>query len=150
MPGDVEREMKTTRRGFFKLIAGAAVIPVVAKADFVGRLPVIYGDGVHDDAAGLNALFRGEVVEFANAGMADSAGWSGAVFQMPIGKFRIATPIEIRARGEREIDFRGSVIDVTEPMDSAIIIRANPEDMFHIQSVHIKCNGVALRGFKVG
>lgn len=62
-----------TRRGFFRLVAGAAslaVVPAPATA-----LPIIYSDGIHCDSDGIEALTRGEPVEFLNADDASRIGW---------------------------------------------------------------------------
>lgn len=59
------------RRHFFKLLAGAAIAPVIAKVASVADaapLPQLWADGLHDDAPALNALFRGDVVEWMGAG----------------------------------------------------------------------------------
>lgn len=56
-----------TRRGFFRLAAGAvalASVPGLLKAN--GNVPTIWADGIHNDAPGLNALIRGDVVEFSD------------------------------------------------------------------------------------
>jgi hypothetical protein len=51
------------RRGFLKiaLAAGAlAAVPISLQKAITQRLPIIYGDGVHDDTAGLQAAFDGK------------------------------------------------------------------------------------------
>ena len=86
----------TTRRGFFKLIAGAAIAPVAAKAAaLMPSAPILWGDGVHDDTEALQALLDGRVVEFVDASMAQGAGWSGDYFRMPNGIFRTTAPIRM-------------------------------------------------------
>lgn len=85
----------TTRRGFFKLLAGAALAPVASKAAaLLPSIPVLYGDGVHDDTEAFQALLDGKVIEFADAGMAEGAGWFGDVLNLPRGIFRVtSTPV---------------------------------------------------------
>lgn len=51
------------RRNFLKITIAAGVAlatPIVLTRALERRLPVIYGDGIHDDAAGLQAALRGE------------------------------------------------------------------------------------------
>lgn len=76
--------MTMTRRHFFRLAgagAATALLPVpTAKALSNGlhydapqfrSVQAIYCDLIHDDAPGLNAFFRGEVVEFATPEIAE-------------------------------------------------------------------------------
>jgi hypothetical protein len=66
----------------------AAILPTV---------PLIVGDGVHPDGAGLNALLRGEVVEFADARMAEGVGWiTPHDFRMPAGRFLMEEPMYVK------------------------------------------------------
>jgi hypothetical protein len=82
------------RRAFFKLIAGAALSPVASKmAIALPSVPVLYGDGEHDDTHALQALLDGDVVEFAYPEMAKGAGWVDDVFTMPQGMFRTTETI---------------------------------------------------------
>ena len=83
-----------SRRNFFKLVAGAMAVPVAAKlALALPNIPVIWGDGIHNDAPGLNALIRGEVVEFQNAKLAAHVGWHGDSLVFGSGTFKINEPI---------------------------------------------------------
>lgn len=75
--------MDATRRGFFRLTAGAvalAAVPGPVKAK--GNVPTIWADGIHNDAPGLNALIRGEVVEFADTRKAAGIGWRGTFLDL--------------------------------------------------------------------
>ena len=87
----------TTRRGFMQLLAGAMLAPVSAKAAYAApSVPLIVGDGVHDDTAGLNALLRGDVVEFANVALGENAGWVDPdYFVFPKGDFKTTSEIII-------------------------------------------------------
>ena len=78
--------MTVSRRSFFKLTAGAAIAAVAAPA-FAEVVPILYGDGKHDDAPALNALYRGDVIEFAHPDMAEGAGWFGRELVHPSGMF---------------------------------------------------------------
>ena len=92
-----------TRRFFFKLAAGAAVTPVLAKmAVALPAVPVLYGDGINDDTAGMRALFAGESVEFGPAlgvKLEHYDMWSKAAdgwhVKLPSGHYRIEDTVEI-------------------------------------------------------
>ena len=93
----------TTRRNFFKLMAGAALAPVAAKAAAIlADVPILYGDGVHDDAPALNALIRGEVVEFMQPDMAVGVGWVGDYLRMPSGAFRVRSTVQFDIGDDKE------------------------------------------------
>lgn len=96
-----------SRRGFFKLVAGSAALVSVSGPIGSALLSVetIYCDGVHDDAPGLNALLRGEIVRFVQPELAEGIGWSGDTLHMN-GSFTVRQPIEIEAR-ERDTFFAG-------------------------------------------
>ena len=110
-----------SRRSFFKLAVGAAIAPVVAKASVIlDPIPVLYGDGIHDDTLSVQALIDGKVVEFANPEMAKGAGWFGnplrgdAVLLFPKGFYRMNThPVFNTSEGvwiNSIIDGQGSTI----------------------------------------
>lgn len=82
------------RRSFFRLVAGAALAPVAAQAaSILPDVPILWGDGVHDDAPALNALIRGEVIEFAQPEMAHGVGWFGDYLNLPDGVFYLEDTI---------------------------------------------------------
>lgn len=84
--------MTITRRSFFRLTAGAAITPVLAQAAAaMPSIPVLWGDGVHDDTEAMQALLDGKVIEFADPAMAKGAGWFGKTLRLPAGRFRMAT-----------------------------------------------------------
>lgn len=60
--------MDISRRGF---LSGSLKVTaaVAAATTFVGfaAVPKLWGDGIHDDTAALNAFFRGEQIEHAGA-----------------------------------------------------------------------------------
>jgi hypothetical protein len=75
--------MKTTRRSFFKLLAGAAVVAASPSLALnLANIPVIYADGVHDDSEGFQALLEGGVVEFKSPELAKEIGWRGDTLYM--------------------------------------------------------------------
>lgn len=82
------------RRGFFRLIAGAAAIAVAPKVALASPCEVIWCDGVNDDAPGISALIRGETVQFMNQEHAKRIRWDGDTLLMD-GDFTIHTPVRI-------------------------------------------------------
>jgi hypothetical protein len=78
-----------------QMLAGAMIAPVLPKiAMALPSVPMIWGDGIHDDAPGLNALIRGEVVEFVRPEMGIGSGWvKPGIIQMPHGVFKVDAPV---------------------------------------------------------
>lgn len=101
----------TTRRGFFKLMAGAALAPVAAKAaSILPDVPVLWGDGVHDDTESFQALLDGRVVEFADPKKAVGAGWFDDTLIVPRGEYRMKTAPVFRDMFRKVIDGNGCTI----------------------------------------
>jgi len=91
--------MEATRRGFFKLVAGAMAVPVAAKiAMAMPSVPMIYADGINDDAPGINALLRGDVVEFADARIGAGIGWRGDTLHFSGEPMTIKTTVFVPER----------------------------------------------------
>ncbi|MDE2342113.1 MAG: hypothetical protein KGL63_01755 [Betaproteobacteria bacterium] len=119
--------MKTTRRGFFKLVAGAALVPVAARVAKTLPTPILYGDGVHNDTIALQTLVDGGVVEFADARMAQNAGWFGNVLRLPAGTFKIDTTLMFGRDDQkwigRTVDGKGSKIIAGAPMQYVLSVQ---------------------------
>lgn len=78
-----------SRRSFLR--GTLSVVGATAVSQFVGpSLPVLYGDGVRDDAAALNALFSGKPILVEGSGITAKSGMlSGGRFALSsIMKFR--------------------------------------------------------------
>lgn len=84
--------MTVSRRGFFKLAAGAAAMVAVPSVLISEHVPTIYCDGVNCDAAGLAALMAGKAVQFAASDMAGKIGWAGGTLNLS-GDFLILEPV---------------------------------------------------------
>jgi len=67
-------------------VAGASIIPAQA-------MPRIVGDGVHDDADGINALIAGRPVSIENTGLALNSG--GRIWFNEGGRFLLGKPINL-------------------------------------------------------
>lgn len=48
------------RRAFLLGATALTLAPLVAKVELINNIPEIRGDGVHDDAPGINALLRND------------------------------------------------------------------------------------------
>lgn len=101
----------TTRRGFFKLVAGAAIASVGAKAaSILPDVPILWGDGIHDDTCAFQALIDGKVVEFADPRKAVGAGWFNDILILPHGDYRMKAAIVFRDIFRKVIDGNGCTI----------------------------------------
>lgn len=114
----------TTRRQFFQLIAGAALTPVLARAGTIH--PVLWGDGIHDDAPALNALFRGDVVEFATPDIEARTIIDDISVHLK-GAFRMESPLKISrpihlVGGEFDHYHTGPLIDVDEKLTGKVCV----------------------------
>lgn len=84
--------MEPSRRKFLISLTAAFAAPAIVKATSLmpirAYLATIYGDGIHDDAEGINALLRGDKVK-------NFAGlrWDGAMLHFPERTCRIESPI---------------------------------------------------------
>jgi hypothetical protein len=133
------------RRAFFRLAAGAALTPLAAKvAAAFPDAPILYGDGIHDDTAAVQAFIDGQVVQFANPAMAEGAGWfgnpfdGGATLRMPKGLFRIFKPPIF---GPKIGKWNNVVMDG----EGSVFLRDGTDHDygFHIRNVH----GAVFTGF---
>jgi hypothetical protein len=78
------------RRGFFRGVAGvaaAAMLPARALVALLPAIPILYGDGIHDDTAALNVWGRGGQVKRPD-GTAVGARLEG-------GRFLVSSTINI-------------------------------------------------------
>jgi hypothetical protein len=83
------------RRAFFQILAGAAIAPVLPKIALAMPAPFLWGDGIHDDSAALQALIDGAVVEFSEH-VTPRGGWVAEnVLQVPGGRFYLAEPLQL-------------------------------------------------------
>jgi hypothetical protein len=125
--------MTTSRRGFFKLLAGAAALAAVPAPAVTSSVPIIWCDGIHDDTPGLSALIRGETVEFADASMADHIGWRGDVLFLA-GMFTIKTPVQIGTECSGKILTGGDFTSYTEPAFDARLAKRVTFDRMTMRS----------------
>lgn len=132
-------QMSLTRRfflgGALALTAAAALPKLPALAGY----PVIHGDGIHDDAEALNALFRGDPViiegEAVQIGPDDTASLKGS-------KHLISDTLHVGFR--RDVDMRGCTIVTTDDFRGDFVFRAGPR--LHINN--IQHNMIDTRGMR--
>jgi hypothetical protein len=112
------------RRDFIKgataTLAVAAVLPASAFAQ--SEVPIIYGDGIHDDAPGLQALIDGKPYRVAPT-------VTGAIYRdasgdahVRGGRYRIDNPIHLRT--DKAVHVSGA------------IVRSYGDGSFHLPTNH--------------
>ena len=82
------------RRGFLKVVfsaAAASAVPIALNKALRSPTPVIYGDGIHDDTAGLQAAFNGQDFVCHK----DLVSVSGDTVHLSGGTFLISKTIEV-------------------------------------------------------
>lgn len=125
----------TTRRGFFRILAGAAIAPVIsAEVAKAGRaVPYLWGDGVHDDTEALQALFDGKIVEFSPEIPTAHLGWFGDTLHLPDNKFLIRETIRITSRclpkGDSQICVDQLSLVVSYGVSPAVFIDGVPDEI---------------------
>lgn len=112
----------TTRRSFLRgAVAAVAVSPVA----FAKPLPVLVGDGIHDDTAALQAFVDGESFIAVTPEMA-----SGLVLQN--GRFRITAPIRL---GPKASGLLWRSTEVSREHDGAFFEIAGAKDVFITRNI---------------
>jgi hypothetical protein len=90
-----------TRRAFLFGLGAASL--VASPKLIMSRLPLLYGDGVHDDAEALNALFAGKPIKLAETGDTFRPFFSSTSERIALrgGRYRISAPILFDRSGLR-------------------------------------------------
>lgn len=86
--------MKMNRRGFLKIAFAAGAItavPVTLTKSLERSAPVIYGDGVHDDTAGLQAAIYGDEFIARN----ECVSISGNIVHLAAGTYRVSKTLNL-------------------------------------------------------
>ena len=123
--------VEISRRSFFRLAVGAAaVVAVPIPLGDVARIPVLYGDGVHDDAEGLNALIRGEEVSFADPAMASRVGWRKGFLDLGGVTFHVKTPVLVDSGRQPPIHLRNMDLSSGHDFEGAALIVAMPFEQY--------------------
>lgn len=92
------RDFVASRRSFLGgvlALTAAATIPLAS----AGAAPLIVGDGIHDDTAGLQALFDGKPFRIAGEGIAYRLRDGEAFFSG--GTFRVSKTLHLRPGSPR-------------------------------------------------
>lgn len=84
-----------TRRGFLGTAIGAAVVAAAAPLPILPDLPTLYGDGIHDDTAGLQAAIDGRAYRQAWDGATVAARELADTVTFPRGEYYLAGTIII-------------------------------------------------------
>lgn len=117
------------RRGFLALIASAGIAAAAASTG-LGRLmpqptrpvPILYGDGFHDDTASLKAMLRGEPVEYDGRVTTSPAGRS--IF-VPPGTYQLYGPLEL----PKGAIVMGSTLNFDRSPKSGVVARSGSSIM---------------------
>jgi hypothetical protein len=89
-------------------VAAVAVIPSIAVAALAPNLPVLYGDGIHDDAPAIQAIVDHKPVMLGDGRLHPN---DGPVPCLPVGNYRIDRSVTIIVSGVRyDLDAHGAVI----------------------------------------
>lgn len=83
-----------TRRAFLFGLGAASL--VASPKLIMSRLPLLYGDGVHDDAEALNAMFAGKPIKLAETGDTFRPFFSSTSEHIALrgGRYRISKPVQ--------------------------------------------------------
>lgn len=79
------------RRDFLRGVLSATVITTVPPLALAASIPVIYADGIHDDADGLQALFDGKPVRVDGKDVIVTEG------RLCNGRFRVSRTVIVRS-----------------------------------------------------
>lgn len=85
------------RRIFLKFLAAGVAIagtPIALKAAIRERLPIIYGDGIHDDSEGLQAAMNGLPFVARNDCVTVSYDRGRRTVHLSPGNFKLGTALE--------------------------------------------------------
>ena len=111
-------------RRSFGFAAGAALF-ALPKLTFA-RVPILHGDGIHDDTEALSALFSGQPFKTAGDSFAPlyEDGWAA----LKGGKYLVTAPIKASARSiymtratVRMIDHNGPIFDHSGTLDRGLV-----------------------------
>lgn len=123
--------MDLSRRSFLRgTVAVASAAVIMNPADFLAarQIPIICGDGVHDDTAGLQALLDGLPVDIRN----DCARvMTGNGVRLSRGIFKITRTLVVR-REYTTIDSNMCLVSGLAPECHGVVIRAADVKHFHI------------------
>jgi hypothetical protein len=121
--------MNPTRRGFLSIMLAAAAAPAIVRSDSLMRsymprpiLPTLWGDGMHDDAAALQALFDGKPVQFG--GHEFRASLNGEI-ALPSGNLVVASLLTLGSGTRLTGSSLGTTIRSSHPFKVAPGTRAD-------------------------
>lgn len=88
--------MRASRRGF--LFGAGSALLVAKPALHIGRLPKLYGDGLHDDTEAMNALVQGRPFKLADTGdtMRPLFGRTGEGVALRGGHYLLTAPLVVK------------------------------------------------------
>ena len=123
--------MEVSRRQLFKLGTGALL--TAAHAPLVLSLPVLWGDGKHDDTESVSAILNGRPVRFANPSL-EAANAVGGL--LTGGVYLLTDTIRV---SKRAVHIEGAVFDFKLPHKKDAFVLDDCPKMF-FQNMHFKFN----------
>ena len=121
-----------SRRSFLAGVISASCVASIAGS--FAALPVIVGDGVHNDGPGLNALFNGDPVSILADGVRIAN--NGEIW-VTNGRFFTRETLVFRNKEIRSFLFNNE-IDIDPGLGCAIDFRAAGECRTHNNVIHLR------------
>ena len=112
----------TTKRGFLLGLAGATGLLVAQPKLLLSKLPILWGDGVHDGSDGLEALFNGEPVKTAWGDTFKPMFDDGTPVTLDGGKYYLGRTITLN----RVFNLRNSTILTATASGARIVLTRDP------------------------
>lgn len=119
--------IELSRRSFLRGVLALSVTPALAK---LPMLPTIYGDGVHDDLPGLQAMIDGEPFHIENGGFVASEG------EISGGQFILSRTLRI-GRALARLNISDCRISTTPDFQDSAIIQVEPDARLFLNNINI-------------
>jgi len=123
-----------------------SMVPSTVVAAIIDPVPIIVGDGVHDDTAGLQALIDGRTFRVAPGLNITETNDTVMVRE---GYFRLSKGLKANGTNDKNIHFSNFRIDADIPDDEyAIDLTASKNMIFEKGYIKINSGGGGLRGVR--
>jgi hypothetical protein len=133
------------RRSFLKIafaVGVASALPISLTKDLEDSWPIVYGDGVHDDTAGLQAALRGENFIARNECVQVT---EGCCF-IHDGSFLISRTIDLGSSRISSTKVFGCLLTAAEGFVGEAMFRADPGFIF--KDLHFE--SCVFQGYYIG
>jgi len=123
-----------SRRSFLRGVLAVSVVAATAKLAIAEHIPTLYGDGMHDDAPALNALFSGKPFRVDNETIVASDG------QLNGGSFAIKSTVHIRSNSFTVRNCRIECVDGFEGETAIHVHKECNDGLF--ENMHLNGRGL--------